>query len=97
MTADFQDSPLGIPRYSLPLPLIVPPPATSSSSRTESSLYERTASRDVGSTAFSAAYSTLYLRQLDLRGIRLAEVNRLLLAVPAVVEVPVRPTLAPLL
>src|SRR5829696_10247292 len=49
------------------------------------------------SRAFSAAYPALYLRQLDLGGLRLAQINGLLLAVLAVVEVPVRPALAPLL
>jgi hypothetical protein len=49
------------------------------------------------SGAFSAAYPALYLRQLDLGGIRLSKINALLFAVLAVVEVPVRPALAPLL
>ena len=34
----------------------------------------------------SAAYPALYLRQLDLGGVRLAQINGLLLAVLAVVE-----------
>src|SRR5215210_1188944 len=49
------------------------------------------------SGAFSAAHPALYLRQLDLGGVRLAQINGLLLAVLAVVKVPVRPTLTPLL
>src|SRR3954453_5001393 len=49
------------------------------------------------SGGFSAAYPALYLCQLDLGGVRLTEIDGLLLAIHAVVEVPVRPTLAPLL